>query len=150
IRVSRIPVVKQAMGWVASGPEQPLVEDACMQFSSHASGDVAFGPDGYLYASAGDGASYDTEDWGQAGNPCGDPLDEGGSLRSQDLRTSGDPLSLSGSTFRVDKATGLAPNGTNSNAARIVTHGQRNPWRLTFRPGTDELWSGDVGNSGWE
>ena len=63
-----------------------------MQFPSHASGDVAFGPDGYLYASAGDGASFDTEDWGQAGNPCGDPANEGGSLRSQDIRTSGDPL----------------------------------------------------------
>ena len=150
IRVSRIPVVENASGWVASGPEQPLVEDACMQFSSHASGDLAFGPDGYLYASAGDGASYDTEDWGQADNPCGDPLDEGGSLRSQDVRTSGDPLSLSGSIFRIDKATGAAPNGSTSNAARIVAVGQRNPWRMVFRPGTAELWSGDVGNSGWE
>ena len=87
IRVSRIPVAKQASGWIASGPEQELLEGACMQFPSHASGDVVFGPDGYLYASAGDGASFDTEDWGQAGNPCGDPANEGGSLRSQDIRT---------------------------------------------------------------
>ncbi len=154
VRVSRIPVVKQPAGWVASGPEQPLVEDACMQFSSHASGDVAFGPDGYLYASTGDGASYDTEDYGQAGNPCDDPLDEGGSLRSQDLLTNTnpvtDPLSLSGTTFRINKTNGNAPNGSSSNADRIVTYGQRNPWRLAFRPGTNELWSGDVGRDTWE
>ena len=121
-----------------------------MQFPSHASGDVVFGPDGYLYASAGDGASFDTEDWGQAGNPCGDPADEGGSLRSQDIRTSGDPLSISGAIFRINKANGNAPNGSTSNADRIVTVGQRNPWRMTFRPGTSELWSGDVGGSIWE
>ena len=121
-----------------------------MQFPSHASGDVAFGPDGYLYASAGDGASFDTEDYGQAGNPCGDPANEGGSLRSQDIRTSGDPLSISGAIFRINKANGGAPNGSTSNADRIVAFGQRNPWRLTFRPGTSELWSGDVGGSIWE
>ena len=121
-----------------------------MQFPSHASGDVVFGPDGYLYASAGDGASFDTEDYGQAGNPCGDPTNEGGSLRSQDIRTSGDPLSISGSIFRMNKANGNAPNGSTSNADRIVAYGQRNPWRLAFRPGTSELWSGDVGGSIWE
>ena len=31
-----------------------------------------------------------------------------------------------------------------------MAYGQRNPWRLTFRPGTSELWSGDVGGSIWE
>ena len=134
-----------------SGAEQPLLEGACMQFPSHASGDVAFGPDGFLYASAGDGASFDTEDWGQAGNPCGDPVNEGGSLRSQDIRTSGDPLSISGSIVRINNpANGNAANGSTSNADRIVAYGQRNPWRLTFRPGTSELWSGDVGGSIWE
>jgi glucose/arabinose dehydrogenase/PKD repeat protein len=151
IRVSRIPVEKQPIGWVASGPEEELVQGACMQFPSHASGDVAFGPDGYLYASAGDGASFDTEDYGQAGNPCpGDPVDEGGSLRSQDIRTPGDALSFSGSIIRIDKTSGLAADGTQDNASRIVAYGQRNPWRLTFRPGTSELWSGDVGGSLWE
>lgn len=151
IRVSRIPMTYQGVnGWVAEGPEEPLVESACMQFDSHASGDVVIGPDGYLYASAGDGASYDTEDWGQAGNPCGDPPNEGGSLRSQDIRTGADPLSLSGSIFRVNRENGTAANGSTNNADRIVAVGQRNPWRLAFRPGTTELWSGDVGSEYWE
>ena len=49
-------------------------------------------------------------------NPCGDPggsdptppTAEGGSLRSQDIRTTGDPTGLSGAIIRVDPATGAA------------------------------------------
>ncbi|MGZ8745087.1 MAG: PQQ-dependent sugar dehydrogenase, partial [Nocardioides sp.] len=149
-RVSRIPAVEQADGWVAAGPEQPLHEAGCMQFPSHASGDVRIGPDGLLYASTGEGASFDVEDFGQAGNPCGDPANEGGSLRSQDYRTGDDPLGLGGTVWRINPTTGAAPNGSNSNAARLVLYGQRNPWRFTFRPGTSELWSSDVGGSAWE
>src|SRR4029450_4287498 len=84
-------------------------EDWCQQYPSHSIGDLAFGPDGALYASAGDGASFNFADYGQDGNPlnpCGDPpagvggvqtppSAEGGSLRSQDLRTSRDPIGLS-------------------------------------------------------
>ncbi|MBJ7356348.1 PQQ-dependent sugar dehydrogenase [Nocardioides sp.] len=153
IRVSRLTATSTPAGWVMTGPELPLVEGACMQFPSHASGDVAIGPDGFLYASAGDGASFDFADHGQAGNPCpGDPANgnEGGSLRSQDVRTAGDALGLSGSVFRVNPDNGRAKNGATDNASRIIAVGHRNPWRLTFRPGTDELWNGDVGGSAWE
>ena len=120
-RVSRIPVALGANGWVNAGAEQPLVDlpggqAACQQFGSHASGDVVFGPDGMLYASAGDGASFDSLDYGQAGNPCGDPVNEGGGLRAQDIRTSGDPLGLGGTIFRIN------PNGGQVAAGRA---GQR-------------------------
>ncbi|WP_460710050.1 PQQ-dependent sugar dehydrogenase [Nocardioides dilutus] len=155
IRVSRLAAVQEPGGWIMSGAEQPLVdlpigETACWQFGSHASGDVIIGPDGMLYASAGDGASFDTEDWGQAANPCGDPVDEGGALRAQDIRTSGDPLGLGGAIFRINPANGAVTPGAQNNASRIVAYGQRNPWRLAFRQGTQELWSADVGASAWE
>ena len=115
-RVSRL----QAAGDVMTGSEQVLVEDWCQQYPSHSIGSVEFGPDGALYASAGDGASFNFVDWGQDGNPvnpCGDPpagvggtmtppTAEGGALRSQDVRTTGDPASLDGSVIRVDPATG--------------------------------------------
>ena len=50
---------------------------------------------------------------------------------------------------RIDPATGSPATG-HQQADRLVAYGQRNPWRLTFRPGTNELWSGDVGGSTWE
>ena len=36
------------------------------------------------------------------------------------------------------------------NARRIIAYGFRNPFRLTVRPGTSEVWSGDVGWNTWE
>ena len=109
-----------ASGDVSTG-EQVLVEDWCQQYPSHSIGDLAFGPDGALYASGGDGASFNYVDYGQDGspvNPCGDPpggpgtvltppTAEGGALRAQDLRTSGDPVTLDGTVIRIDPATGL-------------------------------------------
>jgi uncharacterized repeat protein (TIGR01451 family) len=36
------------------------------------------------------------------------------------------------------------------NAKRIVAYGLRNPFRITTRPGTSEVWIGDVGWDRWE
>jgi PKD repeat protein len=100
-------------------------------------------------------------------NPCGDPpggpgtaltppTAEGGALRSQDLRTSGDPVSLDGTLIRIDPATGAGVAGNplagsaDANARRIIAHGFRNPFRFTNRPGTSEMWVGDVGWNEWE
>ncbi len=151
-RVSRLT----AEGDTMTGAERVLVEDYCLQFPSHATGTLAFGPDQMLYASGGDGASYTHLDYGQTGNPCGDPVDEGGSLRSQDLRTPGDPVGLSGTVIRIDPASGLAAGdnplheAADENARRIVATGMRNPFRLAFRPGTSQLYVGDVGSTRFE
>jgi len=167
--------VLSASGNVSTG-ETVLITDWCQQFPSHSIGDLAFGPDGALYVSGGDGASFNYADYGQSGgssgspvpkNPCGDPPSgvggtqtvptaEGGALRSQDLRTSGDPTSLDGAILRLDPNTGAAMAGnpligsTDPNARRIVAYGLRNPFRITVRPGTNEVWAGDVGWSSWE
>src|SRR5262249_36489974 len=59
-----------------------------------------------LYAGAGDGASFNDVDYGQfGGNPGGDPTNEGGALRAQDLRTGGDPVTLDGGIIRIDPST---------------------------------------------
>ena len=41
-------------------------------------------------------------------------------------------------------------SSSDANARRIVAYGLRNPFRITQRPGTDELWIGDVGWNTWE
>jgi glucose/arabinose dehydrogenase/PKD repeat protein len=165
-RLSRL----QASGNVAVGSEQVLIEDWCQQYPSHSIGSLAFGADGALYVSGGDGASFNFVDYGQDGapvNPCSDPpggvggsmsppTAEGGALRSQDVRTTGDPAGLNGAILRVDPATGAGlpdnpmASSSDANARRIVGYGLRNPFRITTRPGTNEVWIGDVGWSSWE
>ena len=173
-RLSRLQVTGNT-----TGPEQVLINDWCQQFPSHSIGDLQFGPDGKLYVSGGDGASFNNVDYGQYGgtsgtppttpkNPCGDPpagvggtmsppTAEGGALRSQSLRRpAGEPVTLNGTILRVDPTTGAGlsdnPFGSSSdaNARRIVASGLRNPFRFTFRPGTGEVWIGDVGWNTWE
>lgn len=146
----------------ASAPAQKvLVEDWCQQFSSHSVGDLDFGPEGALFASAGDGASFNSPDYGQFGwpqkNQCGDPpgnvgealkppTAEGGSLRAQNTEN------LDGSIIRVDPETGagLSDNpmsaSPNANRRRIVAYGLRNPFRFTIEPSTNEVY---VANVGW-
>ncbi|WP_432844326.1 PQQ-dependent sugar dehydrogenase [Dactylosporangium sp. CA-092794] len=154
-RLSRLT----ANGDVWTGTEQPLINDWCQQFPSHSIGDLHFGADGALYVSGGDGASFSAADFGQFGNPvnpCGDPANEGGALRSQDVRSTGDPAGLNGAVLRIDPATGAAMSGNplsgsaDANARRIVGYGLRNPFRFAIRPGTSEVWAGDVGWDTWE
>ena len=149
-RLSRFTVVTGANGALMIGAdgERVMFEDWCQQYPSHSVGSLVFGQDGKLYASAGDGASFTFVDTGQAGNPCGDPNREGGALRSQDIRTPGDPLGLSGSVLRIDPETG-APAGVNGTP--IIATGLRNPFRINVRPGSNnEIWIGDVGWNDWE
>jgi glucose/arabinose dehydrogenase len=168
-----------------AGSRVELLHDYCAQFPSHSGGGMAFGADGQLYLAGGDGASFDVRDYGQRGgtipsttnpytpiNPCGDPVtvtsapgetptvdvatSEGGSLRSQDVRTTADPTGLDGALIRINPDTGAASAGNplaasgDPNTRRIVATGFRNPYRLTRRPGTSELYVGDVGNNNWE
>lgn len=157
-----------------AGEERVLVEGWCQQDSSHSMGDLGFGPEGALYASAGDGASFVNRDWGQYGwphvNQCGDwpgslaeveagttfplepPLAEGGALRAQDARTPGDPTALNAALLRVDPETGEGmpdnPMAASSdpNRRRIVAYGFRNPFRFAVDGQTGSVY---VSNVGW-
>ena len=62
-RLSRLT----ASGNIMTGSEQVLINDWCQQYPSHSVGALAFGADGALYVSGGDGASFNFIDWGQDG-----------------------------------------------------------------------------------
>jgi uncharacterized repeat protein (TIGR01451 family) len=165
-RLSRLT----ASGNFMTGPEQVLINDWCQQYPSHSIGSLGFGADGALYVAGGDGASFNFADYGQDGNPlnpCGDPpggvganltppTAEGGALRSQDLRTPSDATSLDGAILRVNPDTGAGmpdnplAGSSDPNARRIIAYGLRNPFRFTIRPGTNEVWLGEVGWTAWE
>jgi glucose/arabinose dehydrogenase len=87
---------------------------------NHNGGQLAFGPDGYLYFGTGDGGGE------------GDPQNLAQKLTS--------PL---GKLFRMNV------NSTRARA-RMVGYGLRNPWRFSFDRRTGDLYLGDVGQSRWE
>ena len=104
---------------------------------SHTVGGLAFGVDGNLYASIGDGASFSQTDVR--------------ALRVQDLD------SLSGKVLRIDPATGQGVSDNpffdgdpNSNRSKVFQLGLRNPWRLTIDDGTGQLFIGETGLNTFE
>src|SRR5262249_10463314 len=118
-RLSRLT----ALGNQMTGTEQVLLENWCQQFPSHSIGTIAFGADGALYVSGGEGSNFDTIDYGQFGvpkNPCGDPpagtggvqtppSSLGGALRSQNVGLAGyGQAAFGGKVLRLDPITGAA------------------------------------------
>jgi glucose/arabinose dehydrogenase len=104
---------------------------------NHNGGNVAFGPDGYLYYSLGDGGNSDDTGAGHGPNGNGQDVNEplGSILR-----------------FDVDNPAGTPPGnltsadvGGASVDSRILHYGLRNPWRFSFDRVTGDLWIGDVG-----
>ena len=155
-RVARIrldPATGVASNGTADQPLNPpqtiLVNNWCQQFNSHSIGDLAFDASGMLLIGGGEGASFMTTDYGQFGDACGDPADDGGALRSQDWLTSTDPLGYDGTIIRVDPH-GTPADPTQTDPAAVLAYGLRNPFRFEIRPGTTELYIGDVGWNTWE
>ena len=104
-------------------------------FAAHNGGHIAFGPDGYLYITLGDG--------GDANDP---------------LRSGQDRGTLLGAILRID-VEGAPPYSVPTDnpfvgdkAARdeIWVYGLRNAWRFSFDRATGDLYLGDVGQHQWE
>jgi glucose/arabinose dehydrogenase len=89
-------------------------------YENHNGGQLAFGPDGYLYVGMGDGGSG------------GDPQN-----RAQNLG------SVFGKLIRFNVAVSH-PKPV------IIGYGLRNPWRFSFDRKTGDLYIGDVGQDSWE
>ncbi len=117
---------------------EKIILEVAQPYSNHNGGQIAFGPDGYLYIGMGDGG---------AGN---DPKGNGQKLSS-----------LLGAILRidVDKKEGrmnytIPPdNPFEENLftrPEIFAYGLRNPWRFSFDPLTGTLYAGDVGQNARE
>ncbi len=131
-------------GAAADRASERVVIRVPQPYANHNGGHIAFGPDGYLYASFGDGGSG------------GDPLGSG-----QDLTT------LLGAMLRIDVGEGpggpaelgslpyvVPPDnpftGREDALDEIWSYGLRNPWRFSFDRETGDLWIGDVGQNAVE
>lgn len=104
-------------------------------YANHNGGQLAFGPDDYLYIGFGDGGS------------AGDPRDNGQ-----------DPGTMLGTMVRID-VNNLDSTGTYAipednpfigkewSRPEVWAYGLRNPWRFSFDRLTGELWAADVGQN---
>ncbi|MCB9082537.1 MAG: PQQ-dependent sugar dehydrogenase [Lewinellaceae bacterium] len=104
-------------------------------FSNHNGGDLAFGPDGYLYIGLGDG--------GSGGDP-GDRSQATQNLLGKMLRIDVDvaddniPYDIPANNPFIDSSTV---------ADEIWAIGLRNPWRFSFDRETGDMWIADVGQN---
>lgn len=104
---------------------------------SHTIGTLAFGPDGMLYVSNGDGCDF---------------------VRMQPSCTRAlDVDSLAGKILRIDPESGaglpdnpFAGGDLDENRAKVYQLGLRNPFRFSIDPVSAALYVGDVGWNDWE
>jgi glucose/arabinose dehydrogenase len=103
-------------------------------YENHNGGEIAFGPQHYLYFGLGDG--------GFMGDPKGNAQNTN-SLLGKLLR-----LDVSGGgAYRIPVSNPFANGG---GRPEIYAWGFRNPWRWSFDRLSGELWLGDVGQNDWE
>lgn len=107
-------------------------------FDNHNGGQLAFGPDGFLYIGLGDGGSG------------GDPQGNGQNLQTllgKILRIDVDGAFTAGKQYAIPADN---PFTQPSGLPEIWAYGLRNPWRFSFDRMSGTLFAGDVGQDSYE
>jgi glucose/arabinose dehydrogenase len=121
-----------------SGSEQRLII-LDQPFDNHNGGDLAFGPDGYLYIGFGDG--------GSGGDPQGNGQNRA-TLLGKMLRIDVD--AQEGQLAYAIPATNPYKANVQGFREEIFAYGFRNPFRFSFDAPSGRLWVGDVGQGARE
>lgn len=119
---------------LADKQSEQTVLTVSQPYANHNAGDLAFGPDGYLYIPLGDGGS------------AGDPQNYAQNLNSLLGKILRLDVSGDGRYAIPDDNPFVGESGVRS---EIWSYGWRNPWRFSFdSEGT--MWVGDVGQGKYE
>ncbi|WP_420460645.1 PQQ-dependent sugar dehydrogenase [Neolewinella sp.] len=136
--VSRISRFTMGRNGVADLESEYVIMQLDQPGIYHNLGDIAFGPDGYLYVPSGDG-SLENDEY-RAGQ---DPTVRLGKLLRIDVNRPGDSLNYS---IPADNpyvsSTDTLPE--------IWSMGLRNPRQLSFDRATGDLWIGDIGEFNYQ
>ena len=126
-------------GDVADPGSERILVQIDQPYPNHNGGAVAFGPDGMLYVSTGDG--------GSGGDPHGNGrrLD---TLLAKILRIDIDGQQEGDVAYRIPDDNPFVDVA--EARPEIWLTGLRNPWRMRFDGETGDLWIGDVGQGAWE
>ena len=135
--VSRFRLTKNEPWRVEPDSEEILYS---WRAGGHNGGCVKFGPDGYLYVSAGDSASPFPPDPYKAGQDLGTLLSK---IVRIDVDHADAPLA-----YRIPKDNPFVD--LDGARPEVYAYGFRNPWRMAFDRETGDLWVGDVGWELWE
>jgi uncharacterized repeat protein (TIGR03806 family) len=112
---------------------------------NHNGGDIAFGPDGYLYLGTGDGGGG------------GDPQESAQRLTTLLGKMLRIRINAPGAAYSIPSDNPFAGNAvcpsiarSSGNCPEIYAWGLRNPWRWSFDRGSGALWLADVGQGSYE
>ena len=130
VRVSRFTVGADPN--VANVASESVLWELAQPFANHKGGDIAFGPDGYLYFAPGDGGGQN-----DPGNRAQNMSLGFGKIHRINVN--------SGSPYSIPPNNPFANDANQDTLRTIFASGLRNPYRFGFDTQTGDLWIGDVG-----